>query len=126
MSYGKRLASIWVLSLAVPVFCLQTVAQAGVISAEEYMNMTDRRVALDTVTEALLREDVQIALKRHGVDPALAAVRVAALTDQELMLLAENMEELPAGGGLLGTLGVVAIVLLILELLGVIDIFKKI
>ena len=125
MSHRNRLRSIWILSLAVPVFCLQTVAQAGVISAEEYMSTTDRRVSLDTVTAALAREDVQLALKRHGVDPALAAERVAALNDQDLMLLVEDLEELPAGSGLLGTLGVVAIVVLILELVGVIDIFKK-
>jgi hypothetical protein len=125
MSYGKRFRAICVLSLAVPLVSLQTVARAGVISAETFINTTDRRVTLDTVTEALAREEVQIALKRHGVDPALAAERVAALNDQELMLLAEDLEELPAGG-LLATLGVVAIVLLVLELVGVIDIFKKI
>jgi hypothetical protein len=83
-------------------------------------------VTLDTVAEALAREEVRIALKRHGVDPALAAERVAALNDQELMALADHLEELPAGGSVVGTVGIVAIVLVVLELLGVIDIFKKI
>lgn len=125
MSRLKNLTAIWILALAAPVFCLQTVAHAGVISAEEYMNTSDRRVTLDAVSEALARDDVQTALKRNGVDPALAVERVAALNDQELMLLAEDLEELPAGSGIVGTLGVVAIVLLVLELVGVIDIFKK-
>ena len=52
--------------------------------------------------------------------------RIAALTDQELEQLAADLESLPAGGSLLGVAGVVFIVLLILELVGVIDIFKKI
>jgi hypothetical protein len=126
MSYRNRFSTVCVLALAVPLVSLQTVARASVISAEEFVNASDRRVTLDTVTEALAREEVQIALKRHGVDPVLAAERVAALNDQELMLLAEDLEDLPAGGGLLGTLGIVAIVLVVLELVGVIDIFKKI
>lgn len=125
MSYRRRFRAVCVLALAVPLISLQTIAQAGVISAEEFISATDRRATLDQVTEALAREEVQLALKQHGVDPAMAAERVAALDDQELILLAENLEELPAGKGLLGTLGVVAIVLLILELVGVIDIFKK-
>lgn len=126
MNYRKRIRSILVLALAVPLISVQTVARAGVISAESFVSTTDRRVMLDAVAESLAREDVQNALRRHGVDPTLAAERVAALNDEELMLLAENLDELPAGKGLLGTLGIVAIVLLILELLGVIDIFKKI
>ena len=52
--------------------------------------------------------------------------RMAALTDQELQLLATDLENMPAGGSLLGALGVAFIVLLILELVGVIDIFNKI
>ena len=41
------------------------------------------------------------------------------------MLLHDRLEELPAGGSLLGALGIAAIVVLILELVGAIDIFKK-
>ena len=125
MSYRNGIRAILTLALAVPLLTVQTVARAGVISGAQYISATDRRVTLDAVTEALAREDVQIALKRHGVDPALAAERVAALNDQELMLLADDLEGLPAGGSLIGTLGIVAIVLVVLELVGVIDIFKK-
>lgn len=124
MSLRKGFRSILVLALAVPLLSVQ-LASAGVIGAEEFISAQDRQLALDSVTEALARQEVQQALKQHGVDSALAAERVAALNDQELMLLAEDLEELPAGGGLLGTLGVVAIVVLVLELIGVIDIFKK-
>jgi hypothetical protein len=60
------------------------------------------------------------------VDPIAANERIAALTDEELALLATELESQPAGGSLLGVAGVVFIVLLILELVGVIDIFKKI
>lgn len=120
----RKLSRFLVLMSIVPLLAMQTVARAGVIGAEQYLSAIDRQMTLDSVHAALAREDVQQALKMHGVEPALAAERVAALNDSELVLLAENLEELPAGG-LLATLGVVAIVLLILELVGVIDIFKK-
>lgn len=113
------------LALSAFPMSMQTVANAGVISPEQFVNAQDRRATIDSITATLAREEVQTVLQRHGVDPALAAERVAALNDQELILLAENLEQLPAGSSLVGTIGVVAIVLLILELLGVIDIFTK-
>ena len=125
MPHRRRFRIVIILALAVPLLAVQTTARAAVIGAEQFIGATDRRATIDAVTAALAREDVQIALQRHGVDPAMAVERVAALNDEELMLLAEDLENLPAGGSLLGTLGVVAIVVVILELVGVIDIFKK-
>lgn len=104
---------------------LQT-AQAGVISAEQYVAAFDRRAAIERIDAVLARDAVREELKRLGVAPEDAFARVAALTDQELALLAENLEQLPAGGNLVGVVGIVFIVLLVLELVGVIDIFKKI
>lgn len=103
----------------------QTPASADVIGAEQYLDTLDREQALDRIDTVLARADVRAELERLGVDPADARERVAALNDRELALLAEEMEELPAGG-LLATIGVVFIVLLILEFVGVINIFSKI
>jgi hypothetical protein len=69
---------------------------------------------------------VRTRLEQYGVDPAAATARAASLTDQELQMLADDLESLPAGGDLLGVVGIVFLVLLILELVGVVDIFKKI
>jgi len=122
----RKLSRFFILLCIVPFLGMQGIAQAGVIGAEQYLSAIDRQETLDSVHAALAREDVQQALRSHGVEPSLAAARVAALNDSELVLLAENLEELPAGGSVLATIGVVAIVLLILELVGVIDIFKKV
>lgn len=111
---------------AMPLLTVQTFARAGVIGAEQFLSAADRQATLDEVGAVLARSDVRAQLEHYGVDPAEASSRVAALNDQELMTLAENMESLPAGGSLLGTIGVVFIVLLILELVGVIDIFNKV
>ena len=82
---------------------------------------------LDDIAQAVLaREEVRSRLEQYGVDPLAADARIAALTDQELELLATELENMPAGGDLLAIVGITFIVLLILELTGVIDIFSKI
>jgi hypothetical protein len=110
----------------IPLLALPVASQAGVIGAEEYLDAVDRRATLDRIDAVLAREEVAAALERQGVEPEAALARAEALSHSELQLLAENLEELPAGGSLVGTVGVVFVVLLILELVGVIDIVKKI
>ncbi len=51
--------------------------------------------------------------------------RVAALSEAELAMLADQIGQAPAGGDALAVIGIVFVVLIILELTGVIDIFKK-
>lgn len=114
------------LCCVVSLTCVQTFARADVIGAEQFIDTLDRRAALERIDAVLARSDVQRELERLGVDSADASERVAALNDQELMLLADRLEELPAGGDLLAVVGITFIVILILELVGVTDIFKKI
>jgi hypothetical protein len=62
-----------------------------------------------------------------GVDPQLAKIRVASLTDQEVMQLSDRIDQLPAGAGALETIliigGVFLLVLMVLDIIGVTDIF---
>jgi hypothetical protein len=117
-----------VLMLCIAVFSssMQSAARGGVIGTQQYLSAVDRESAIARVDAVLAREEVRSRLEHYGVDPAAAQERVAALTDQELQTLANDLENLPAGGDLLGVVGIVFLVLLILELVGVIDIFKKI
>jgi Na+-transporting NADH:ubiquinone oxidoreductase subunit NqrC len=117
-----------VLALAASVFAasIQSAAHAGVISTQQYLSTVDRDAAIARIDAVLAREEVRKRLEQYGVDPVAANERIAALTDRELEQLATDLENLPAGGSLLGVVGIVFIVLLILELVGVIDIFKKI
>jgi hypothetical protein len=101
-------------------------SNAGVIGAQTYLNAADRQALIDEVDAVLARDEVRQQLERYGVDTVVASERVAALSDQELMSLAGQFENLPAGGSVLGTIGVVFIVLLVLELVGVINIFNRI
>jgi len=111
---------------AVASLSVQSLAQAGVIGADEFISVTDRRESLDRVNAVLARSEVRRELERLGVDPQQTEARVVALSDAELASLANDLEDLPAGGSLLATVGIVFVVLLILELVGVINIFNKI
>lgn len=99
-------------------------ASASVIGAGEYLELTERSSHAARVDAVLARAEVREQLVRFGVDPELARERVAALTSAELAVLADRLEEQPAGGAL-AVIGVVFVVLIILELVGVIDIFKR-
>jgi hypothetical protein len=77
------------------------------------------------INTVLARDDVQQMLIRYGVDPDIAAKRVAALTNTELAMIESRIEQMPAGAGVIEVVGIVAVVLLILELLGVTNVFTK-
>ncbi len=103
-----------------------TTASASVIGTQEYLSATDRAGQIASIQASLSRADVRAQLESFGVNPADAAARVASLSDQELVSVAEKMDSLPAGGdGLLAVIGIVFVVLFILEVTGVIDIFKR-
>jgi hypothetical protein len=105
---------------------LQSAAYAGVISTQQYLTVLDREATIARIDAVLAREEVRSRLEHYGVDAVAAEERIAALTDQELELLAAELENMPAGGNIVGAIGIAFIVLLILELVGVIDIFNKI
>lgn len=98
-------------------------AHAGMIG-------TERLVASEsdvlTVATFVARDDVRAQLEAWGVDPVAASARVDSMTPEELASLAQGIESQPAGGGALGIIGAVFLILLILELVGVIDVFKKV
>ena len=101
-------------------------AQAGIISTETAIEISDRSQQIDRVNEMLARESVQGVMIKLGVDPADASARVQTLTAEELQALEENLAELPAGGvGVVEVIGIVAIVLIVLELLNVTNFFTE-
>jgi uncharacterized membrane protein (Fun14 family) len=126
MAHRQRRSLAWLLATSIFASSLQYAAHAGVISTQEYLAAVDRNAALERIDIVLAREEVRNQLEQLGVDPLAVNERIAALTDQELQLLAVDLEKLPAGGDLLAVVGIAFIVLLILELVGVIDIFNKI
>jgi len=98
--------------------------QAAMISTEEAVQLTSPVMSERTAVNALMaRADVQAELARFGVDPALAAERVAALSDAEVASLHQRVQEAAAGGNVVGAIVFIFIVLLITDILGLTKVF---
>jgi hypothetical protein len=102
-------------------------AFAGMIGTETVLDATRSQEARDYLNRTLAREDVRASLVAQGIDPLEAKARVDSLSDAEAVSLADQIEELPAGGSalgiLVGALLIVFIVLLITDILGYTDVF---
>ena len=104
MRKGSRNSLVAVLAVSLFAASLQSAAYAGVISTQQYLTSIDREATRARIDAVLARDEVRSKLEQ----------------------LATDLENVPAGGSVLAVIGIVFLVLLILELVGVIDIFKKI
>ena len=101
---------------------------AAMIETEATLDMTAKgQEARNTIKTMLAREDAQAVLRAQGIDPLEARTRVDSLTDAEAVRIADQIEDLPAGGnfliGLLIAVGVIVIILAITDALGYTDVF---
>jgi hypothetical protein len=100
---------------------------AAMIGTETLMDSAGGQEARQYLHQFLARNDVQTKLVAHGIDPMEAAARIESLSDEEIIRLAERIEQLPAGGSAIEVLLVVLlvgfIVFIILDLTGVWDVF---
>lgn len=120
-----RASIVSILSVAIVNLGLVSAASAAIVDTGSLVT-SNRDADLTAIRSQLDRQDVQQQMREMGVDAASIDTRVANLGDRELHQLAADMESAPAGGDILALIGAVFVVLLILELVGVIDIFKKV
>ena len=99
------------------------IAQAGMLSTEDLLAESEGLALNYTGLRVKQEQHVSLALMELGVDEGIAKQRVAALSDAELNSLATQLDELPAGGDILGTAVFVFLVLLVTDILGFTDIF---
>jgi hypothetical protein len=83
--------------------------------------------ARDSIKSLISRDDIGKSLLAKGIDPDEAKMRVESLTDSEAIAVADQIEQLPAGGGAIGVIIgaalIVFLVLLVTDILGYTDIF---
>lgn len=99
---------------------------AAMIGTQSAVSTEQRAEYISDIQGWLGQDDVRQQLVDLGVEPSNASERVAAMTTEELRTLHTQIEELPAGAGIIEVIGIVFVVLLILELVGVTNIFSKI
>ena len=102
-------------------------AMAAMIGTESVVNTDRAQNAREYLKSLLAREDVKSALVSQGLDPLEAENRLSSLTDEEATRLADQLQELPAGGSFFTTLLIVVfivfLVLLATDIAGYTDIF---
>lgn len=94
-------------------------AYAGIVSTDTVVAGAER----ERLTSLLERTEVRERLQALGVNPAHAQDRVAALSDAEAAQLAAQLDELPAGGNILGAAVLIFLVLLVTDMMGYTKIF---
>jgi len=78
-------------------------AQAELVVTDSVIAPARRPESDRARVRALLdRREVQEQLEQYGISAEEAAARVDALTDQEIALIADRLNEVPAGGGVAG------------------------
>jgi hypothetical protein len=120
----------WITSLAAA--CLSFAgfmqsAQATLVTTEQVAASVGVRSATaqrDLVEATLARADVAAGLAERGVSVEQARARVAALTDDEVAVVAHTIETAPAGASdVLGILLTIFIILLVTDILGLTKVF---
>ena len=80
------------------------------------------------VHSVLAREDLKAALMSQGIDMKEAKARIDSLSNTEIVLLADKIEQLPAGSDpistIVGAAVLIFLVLLITDILGLTDVFS--
>jgi hypothetical protein len=127
-----RQRSKWASVLLITLMVLLTLPYQSVLAAmietDAAMGITAQgQEARNTIKSILAREDIQAALRAQGIDPLEAKARVDSLTDAEAVRIADQIEELPAGGnfliGILVAVGIIVVILAITDALGYTDVF---
>lgn len=117
----KSLKKFTTIALAALIanFSVLSTAHAGMVSTQEVQSSQTRA----TVSSFMAREDVQSELTRMGVNTDDARARIAALSDEEAAQLAQQIDQAPAGSGLIEAVVFVFLVLLITDILGLTKVF---
>lgn len=124
----SKSASVFLITLMVLLTMPYQSVLAAMIETDATLGITVQgQVARNTIKSILAREDIQAVLKAQGIDPLEARARVDSLTDAEAVRVADQIEELPAGGnfliGLLVAVGIIVVILAITDALGYTDVF---
>ena len=106
-----------------PFAVFAPVTQAAMIGTDQVISSTQTQTDRAQLKDTLSRVDLAEQLRSAGVDPVQLQDRVDSLTDEEVAMLNEQFDQLPAGSGILGLAVFVFVVLLITDILGYTNIF---
>ena len=97
---------------------------ADVVNSNEVMVTQQQQYNQQQLLTFVDSDAVQAKLISLGVDRVDAKNRIASMTSAEIAALNSQMQDMPAAGGVAGTVLTVLIVITVLDLLGVTDVFS--
>ncbi|WP_017430174.1 PA2779 family protein [Vreelandella jeotgali] len=96
---------------------------AGLVSTESALQADTASSDRQRINDVLARADVQDQLLAQGVSVDQVKDRVAALSDAEARQMADRLDAMPAGSGVVGALFAVFVILLVTDILGLTSVF---
>jgi len=117
----SSLLIIMLLSLGV-----SRISLAGIVTTAQLVDAQQTKLERKQVRDWLARDEVRQQLTDMGVNVKAAQARVDSMTADEVHKMASNMNNMPAGAGVLETAVLVLLILILLDIAGVTDIFPNI
>lgn len=121
MSLKKRFLSL-ILSFFFLTLSFSQV-NAAIVTNAQILEHTQQDNEQQALLQTIQRQDVQEQLIKLGVSPADIKSRISQMTHEEIAMLNQNIEQLPAGGDILGIAVLIFIVFVITDVIGATDIF---
>ncbi len=123
-----RTISVWTMAvmLVMGLSAQSQAAPAGMVGSEQLAQQLQLDNQRASISQFLSRDEVQNQLMARGVDVADAEARVQNMTAAELSLLSAQIDELPAGEGVLETVLFLLVIFMLLDIAGATDIFPGI
>jgi hypothetical protein len=98
-------------------------AQAAIIANNQVIQQIELASDKEDLLQMINRIDVQEQLLDMGVNAADIENRINQMTQEEIAQLNQQLDELPAGGDVLGIIVLIFIVFVITDVIGATDIF---
>ena len=100
-----------------------TSTQAALVGNDLVINHVQHNSAKTELIQTINRTDIKQQLLNMGVNPADITSRIDLMTNEEIAQLNQQIDELPAGGDVLGVILIIFIVFVITDVIGATDIF---
>ena len=98
-------------------------AQAALVANDQLIQQVQQINDKDVLLQTINRTDVQQQLSDMGVSTADIENRINQMTGKEIAQLNQQLNELPAGGGVLGVIVLIFVIFVITDVIGATDIF---
>lgn len=118
-----RAVTAWMLAMAMLLGTVFQPALAAPVTTDQLVADTRVEMQRSEVKSFIDRDEVREQLMARGVDAADAQQRIDSLSASELSMLYNNIDQLPAGEGVLETVVFIVVIFMLLDIAGVTDIF---